>query len=322
MNNTIYRFMSLSQFSVATLRLAAWIGLAGATTLLQPTSSSAASMTTIESNFESSGLEGWRTEELCCDHSAQIVSDPEPAYEGDYALRFKLRRNDPDIARSKRAEVKLRPVEPNSEYTYRFRTFLPQSFTSDREREIIAQWHSRPDFSLGEGRPGAPPLSLHTINGDWMVLRRWDSKQITQTNQPEGKQNLNLGEYVTNEWTDWVFQVKWSHTEDGMLKVWKDGKLVVEESGANTYNDLIGTYFKAGIYKPGWKHRPERSAVDERVVFFDDVNIIDSIDSISANPDLTADSAAVPEPLTLLGTGTALGLGAVFKRRYSRGKKP
>jgi hypothetical protein len=38
------------------------------------------------------------------------------------------------------------------------------------------------------------------------------------------------------------------------------------------------------------------------------------------NTDFVADSlvATVPEPLTILGSGLALGFGALFKKEYSR----
>lgn len=307
MINSICRLTGFSQSLAKTVRLAAWFLAAASCT----STSSLASSLTIQSNFES-GLEGWQTE-LCCNSSARVVNDPEPSEAGDRALRIELSKDDPTVNSSKRAEIKLRPVAANSEYTYRFSIFLPDSFIADPNRELVAQWHGLPDFSLGEDWR-TPPLALNTVNGQWQIVRRWDANAVTPKRNIPGQQSIYLGEYSTGTWTDWLFQVKWSHTADGILKIWKDSELVVEENGPNTYNDRTGPYFKAGIYKPGWKHRPERSVVDERVVFFDDINVVDFIEVASL--DVDSGSAAVPEPLTVLGTVTALGLGVLFKRRY------
>ena len=73
-----------------------------------------------------------------------------------------------------------------------------------------------------------------------------------------------------------MFHVKWSHKSDGLLEVWKDGKLVVRKTGPNTYNDKRGPFLKMGIYKPQWKSKPELSKVTKRVIYFDEVRVGDA----------------------------------------------
>ncbi|NJL83750.1 MAG: hypothetical protein HC890_13935 [Chloroflexaceae bacterium] len=226
----------------------------------------------LTNDFENGSLGSWRLESP--KSSAIQVSSAE-SRGGNKSLQFTLNQSDPIVNNGKRAEIKQPYTAPGTEQWYGFSLFLPDNFVSDREREIVAQWHSKADTALGEGLPGAPPLALHTINGEWQLLRRWDSKPITEKHKPEGSQNIDLGQYQTGEWTDWVFHVKWSHKSDGLVEVWKDGKLVVRETGPNTYNDQIGPNFKLGIYKPGWRDRAENSSVRQRTLFVDEVRLAD-----------------------------------------------
>ena len=54
---------------------------------------------------------------------------------------------------------------------------------------------------------------------------------------------------------------KWSPREDGVLQIWKDGKLVLDRKGPNVYGTIgvdYTPYFKTGIYHPEWHLNDER----------------------------------------------------------------
>ncbi|KJH72013.1 hypothetical protein UH38_09990 [Aliterella atlantica CENA595] len=208
--------------------------------------------------------------EDCCQYSVQIATSP--TNPSDRVAKFTLYRNDPDVSGSRRSELRLNAVARNSEYWYGFSTYLPADFSKDRSMEIISQWHSKPDKNLGENWR-SPPLYLKSFNGHWQIARRWDSKRVTTKNTPEGKETIDLGAYQTGVWTNWVFHVKWSHQADGLVEVWKNGKLVLRKTGPNTYNDNIGPFQKIGIYKPDWKYRPHKSKITQRVVYYDNVRV-------------------------------------------------
>jgi hypothetical protein len=219
------------------------------------------------SDFES-GFSEW-TAELCCSYSAQIVNFPVRA--GNQAVKFTLKKDDP----SKRAELRLGAVPPNSEQWYSFSVFLPSDYQQDPSDEIITQWHDLPDRDLGETWK-SPALSFKTINGRFALDRNWDSKQVTKIHHPEGQERIDLGSYQTEKWNDFVFHVKWSYDSGGLLEVWQDGKLIVSKTGPNYYNDKRGPYFKIGMYKGGWKGQPEKSTVSERNIYFDEVRVGDA----------------------------------------------
>lgn len=227
-------------------------------------------------NFESNNFSGWSKEDLCCDHSFERVNFPRRA--GQYAAKFTISKEDDlksDGIRGEdgiRVELKRYGLFPlNSERWYSFSIFLPDDYEADeKSREIVAQWHDIPDFILGE-QWRAPSLALITTDGKWFISQKWDTNRITPKKNKETKSRaIDVGSYTRGSWTDWVFQVKWSHQSDGFLRVWKNGKLVVNETGPNMYNDILGPYLKVGIY-PNW--RSSQSKINKRVLYFDEIRI-------------------------------------------------
>ncbi len=221
-------------------------------------------------DFEAGDLSGWRTNEQCCPHSINVVQEPVRA--GANAVRFEVRQDDPNVANSKRAELKLEPVPASSERWYAVSIYLPKDYRKDPTPEIVTQWHATPDFDKGETWR-SPPLALLTHEGKWRIGWRWDSARVTQGNSPEGTLGRTVGNYQTGRWTDWVFHVKWSWKENGLLQVWKNGKQVIHHKGPNAYHDKRGPYFKTGIYKWPFKTQPKETTVKKRILYVDEVRI-------------------------------------------------
>lgn len=206
----------------------------------------------------------WRLEAPTIE-AIQVVDAPNST--GD-AVQFTLNRDDPDVNGSRRSELALRPEEANQEHWYSFSMLIPDSWETDSSWEIVTQWHGYPDFDKGETWRG-PPLYILT-NGDKIKIQgQWDSQEVTQDGEPEGSYELWSDELARGEWSDWVFRIKWSPFDDGSIQVWRNHELIADYQGPNTYNDESGVYFKAGIYKPDWKHNPERSVIDQRILYMD-----------------------------------------------------
>jgi hypothetical protein len=222
-------------------------------------------------NFETGDFSGWNLEDLCCQHSAQIVSSPTRA--GNYAAKFTLNRNDPIVSKGKRAELKrYRESYMGSEHWYGLSIYLPNDWVEDTAPDIVVQWHDRHDFWLGE--TGKPPSFGLSINGkDWRISNTWDPNLVTKKNNVVGKESLYSGAFKRGVWTDWVFHIKWSHEADGIIEVWKDGTRIVNKRGPNTYNDLLDPYLKIGSYKYTWKGNIVPSTANKRVIYFDEVRI-------------------------------------------------
>jgi hypothetical protein len=192
---------------------------------------------------------------------------------GQYSMMVHLDRKNSKVNYRTEIQEKSKATY-GDEFWYEFSIYLPDSYVPDNIWEIVAQWHAVPDFHLGEDWRN-PVLSLHTTNGAWKVLSFWDSKENTfESGKREysGSKAWPLGNYEVNQWVTWKFHVIWSHLNDGLIEVWKNGKQVITQQGPNCFNDNIGPYFKIGMYK-GWKKNPKPSDINQRLLYIDDITI-------------------------------------------------
>jgi hypothetical protein len=68
---------------------------------------------------------------------------------------------------------------------------------------------------------------------------------------PGGQNGIILWQEAipTGLWVDWVYHVKWSYENDGFLRAYKDGELVVDFSGPTAVETRKGPWFKFGMYR-------------------------------------------------------------------------
>ncbi len=223
-------------------------------------------------SFENKPFPDW-SRDFCCEHSFQKVTYP--VRDGKYAAKITLLRQDPLVENGTRSELKRYDFfGMGTERWYGFSVYLDDNYKIDaNSQEIITQWHDLPDVFLGETWR-KPPLSLVTKNGNWFLSQNWDSKEVTKIGH-ENKNTTNLGRYEPEKWTDWVFHVKWSYKDDGLIEIWKNNKLILSKTGPNVYNDFFGPYFKIGLY-PNWKNNRDRSNINQREIYIDAIKIGES----------------------------------------------
>lgn len=226
----------------------------------------------------------------------------EPVRAGAHSVRFELDRTDPLVSNGVRAEIEASPPEPlNAERWYGFSTFLPASYSKDPMSEIIVQWHQYGGTCV---RGCSPPLSILTKDGQYWISQNW------QIQPPDPTYHFGddtpIGQYSTNEWTDWVVHVKWSLGNDGILEIWKDGQPIPgfnPKIGRNDdYGDRVnpngtlkptagvpqeqlprwGNYMVLGLYKWGWRDRITEFPVTRKVLYTDELRITDGSGSYAA----------------------------------------
>lgn len=217
------------------------------------------------SGFETGNLDFWNVSGNAPEVTTSV------AREGRYAIKSTVDRS---FAKSPgRTEVTLTNYEPpvfRQDTWYGFSVYLPPGFQPDSQWEVVAQWHDIPD--PGEDYRN-PILAIWTTNGKWSISNLWDDKAFTPKSTTGngwdygGKWNYDLGAYETGKWTDWVVRVRWSYGTDGILQMWKDGVLVVDQQNKpNAFNDQKSPYFKMGMYK-GWSSTP--GPITRREVYHD-----------------------------------------------------
>lgn len=197
---------------------------------------------------------------------------------GRYALKSYLHKFDSKISyRTELVPVLGSEVLIDETRWYASSIYLPSNYVADNVWELVMQWWAIPDYNYDEGARN-PVLSLHLSEGKWLLKNIWDKKENTFESGKRvysGRQNWELGEAELDVWVDWVFHVKWSYKKDGILQVWKNGELVIDYKGPNTFNDKTGPIMKLGIYK-GWRDRDCcKSGPVERTIYHDSIKIGD-----------------------------------------------
>lgn len=206
--------------------------------------------------------------------AARILPDPLRA--GNQVAAFFLKRDDPLVRDGKRVEMKLGCVGLGEAYRYEFDACLPGDYVAESSVDNIAQWHDMPDFLLGETWR-SPSLRLIIRDGRWVLGHRWSSARVNRffwEKQERGAgEEVDLGPVTKGRWVRWEFRVLWAGDDGGRLQVLRDGHSAYRKQGPTAYRDWRGPYFKIGMYKPDWSVHPDASSVNERHIYYDNVEV-------------------------------------------------
>ncbi len=231
----------------------------------------------LSADFERDNIrQGWDNQESCCSYSMTRSTNFKRT--GNSSMRVEVRKWDPDVSGSKRAELtdNSYPMPPQTNKRWwAFSNYLPNDFVKDSVKEMLAQWHFKATSGISVG--ASPPIGLCINKGNWELSILYDSVDINIDRGANIKiQHFNLGPWEKNVWTDWVFNINYSHENDGYVKVWKNGRLVLDYKGKCWYKGAYDPMFKIGLYKwawdPSYTYRPG-PITTSRVYYVDNVKI-------------------------------------------------
>jgi len=186
---------------------------------------------------------------------------------GATAGRFEINKSDPEIWGGNRTEMSQAQSTTQEEGWYGFSQYFPDSYISDSTGEVIGQWHDKED--VGETASRSPSNTLLTADNRIKWMARWDADKIMDSGFTDGLVYIDLGPIPKNKWIDWVIHIKFSHTNTGIVEVWKDGVKVIDRINMpNAYNDDNYPYFKFGVYKWEWG-----TSASQRNIYYDEVRI-------------------------------------------------
>lgn len=196
----------------------------------------------------------------------EIVSHP--VRHGRGALKLTLERDAPGDPKAYRTDFWIRGMSQafrmGGEYWYGFSIMLPDDFQPDALGELFAQW-------INPKVGGAPSLAVYIYEDSYQIRKRWEEGNTIHRTLWRGSVSSDLG-----EWVDWVFRVRWSDGEDGLLEAWKNGHLIISDTGPNTARaGDYAPYFKFGIYKFPWRQSAQEapSWVTHRTLYIDEIRI-------------------------------------------------
>ena len=256
----------------------------------------------MKSSFETSNMKtGFQVLEGCCTYSlAQSFTQKRS---GTSSMRVELRKSDPEAQYgNKRAELTHNNFSTESMINknlrwWKWSNYLPKAtFAQDPAEEVFAQWHDKhPDKST------SPPLAFEVKNGRYrIVIRHSTQNYLTSPNYVT--QYFDLGPVLYDQWADWVVNYNPQYTSDGFVKIWLNGKQVLDYKGPCFYNGSWFPYFKIGIYKWLWMGSGSSSTTNLRVFYVDDVWIGDNTASQSTFVGTTAVAPANVAPTASAGT--------------------
>ncbi len=185
-------------------------------------------------------------------HSARIISDPiDP---DNKVLRMEIRQGDTYRTYTgdrHRAEVyETYKAVFNQPIHYSFRVYVPEEWQFADVRSLIAQWHATPDKHLGE-ISRSPNLGIELHNNRFLI-RGQTSNEVVNTHNKQGMHRYKYYEsepIKRNHWYKFDIFANWSHEDNGALIILIDDQEIVNFSGATSYYDCVGPYFKMGVYR-------------------------------------------------------------------------
>lgn len=218
---------------------------------------------------------GWETDDvyqqifskgsICTPHGA-VISDSF-ARKGKSSVRFELRSSDTICGYSKRAELSLPAADSLQDIAwYAWSEYLPVDYAFDKHNELHFQLHHSSKY-------GPPLIGLWLTADRWKLVHTFDTVEISS--RKPSIQQIDLGPVQKGAWTDWVLYTRFKLDTGGVIKLWRNGELLVDMSGPN-FNREKGKpqkqpYLKFGLYKWPWKDYPGPFIPGSRVVYFDEV---------------------------------------------------
>lgn len=131
---------------------------------------------------------------------------------------------------------------------YSFSEYFPADFPIVPVRLVIAQWKQYCPETTHLCYDNSPVLAFRYIGGVFSVTQDLGGKTITLYEQP--------GEF-RGKWHDFRVQARFVPDSSGHIKVWLDGKQIVDHRGITAYAETSQTgyphngyiYFKMGLYR-------------------------------------------------------------------------
>lgn len=203
---------------------------------------------------------GWEREITRTDQIKMVWS---PLYKGLPSVEFNLHKADSPAVRGEIRQT----TQPNEtdEYWYSWAEYLPSAYwvTGDGHNSITDQWHEIPDWHLGENWR-SPPILKKILNNRYYINIMWDNDpdSVNTNADKDGEVTLDLGPIIKDQWVKWIFRIKFSPTNTGILQIWQNGSLVVDRVGMpNCFADKFYPYFKIGFYGNAWCCAPWRATI-------------------------------------------------------------
>lgn len=171
--------------------------------------------------------------------------------------RFEIRAGDHwKGEHSERSEVAIyRFVRPHADVWQSFGMLVEPGPVSQVPWLILGQWHAYKDPWDGYV---SPPLAQLLVGDAFRIWTASDPHlRTTPQAYPPQIVRYERPHFERGRWHHFVYRTRFNPFGRARLQVWIDGQQAVDlENASIGYNDVIGPYFKYGVYRPPGDPRP------------------------------------------------------------------
>lgn len=166
--------------------------------------------------------------------------------------RFEVRPGDhwSGEAHKERSEIAVRQYMPDGKDIWQsFSLMIEPSPPSTAEWRIFGQWHAMRD----PWDAYVSPSVAFVLKGETFVVWTSSDPDLRQTlaHYPPTIDRCSIENFPRGIWHHFVIRLRFGYTGRGLLQVWRNGESIVDLQDIPIgYNDLIGQFFKYGVYRP------------------------------------------------------------------------
>lgn len=230
------------------------------------------------SSFENNLLDSITFYEGCCAHTQ--IKSAHRKFLGNYSVRGELRRDDPTIPTgSNRWELNVNSTNtlPNR-YDWRwwrFSTYIPSDSNAvDLPGLNYIMGQIKQPNTGGVQTGSSPPLGFVVDEDSVHVWIRWATAAQPHSDNNSNARKLYVGPRGVDQWVHYVVDYQRSHTTSGVLRVWRNDTLVVNDTGRNYFEGATYPSVKWGLYCYRWASPGDQgSIVPYRVLYLDAIGV-------------------------------------------------
>ena len=208
----------------------------------------------VHDGFETRQLSGiWDSHQL---EPGSVVMQSEVVRAGRSAARVVVHTRDRfeagihgsnDTERDELCEAWHLISRQDTTYEYAFSVFFPADFPIVPTRLVVAQWKQTcPGGACVDD--DVPVVAIRYSAGQLRIVQNLESRQRTL---------FRTGEEVRGRWLDFRFQMRFSTTDQGLIRAWIGERQVVDYHGVNAnqpdrrtgYQSPSRFYFHMGLYR-------------------------------------------------------------------------
>lgn len=195
-----------------------------------------------EETFEEQDFaKNWNWLYDCCGYA--IRQSGEVVRSGSNASRFESRNNDLVLSNTVRLTIAKQVFSNVTDFTANLSlkvdrwiglsVFIPSDFSNSSSTEPIINWQEVPENAYWQWIDAT--LGLNTVNGKWS-FDRFGEKH-------------DLGTINKGTWSDWVFHIRFSDQNDGLIEIWQNGSLLKQINGRTANTSKTASWLVAGLTK-------------------------------------------------------------------------